>query len=76
MLPVVSMALIFGHLGRRLPTWLLDLITMVTHGTSVIWDSTQYMILDDQLYTANHATNPIQIRKITVQICGDFWVTQ
>ena len=64
MLPVVSMALIFGHLGRRLP------------GTSVIWDSTQYMILDDQLYTANHATNPIQIRKITVQICGDFWVTQ
>jgi len=26
------------------------------------------------IYTANHATFPIQIRKITVQICGDFWV--
>ena len=26
--------------------------------------------------TANHATFPIQIRKITVQICGNFWVTQ
>ena len=29
-----------------------------------------------QMYTANHATFPIQRRKITVQICGDFWVTQ
>ena len=29
-----------------------------------------------QIYTANHATFPIQIRKITVQICGNFWVTQ
>ena len=28
------------------------------------------------IYTANHATFPIQIRKITVQICGNFWVTQ
>ena len=26
--------------------------------------------------TANHATFPIRIRKITVQICGNFWVTQ
>ena len=25
-----------------------------------------------QIYTANHATFPIQIRKITEQICGDF----
>ena len=24
----------------------------------------------------HHATSPIQIRKITVQICGNFWVTQ
>ena len=29
-----------------------------------------------QMYTANHATFPIQIRKITVQICGNFWVAQ
>ena len=29
-----------------------------------------------QIYTANHATFPIQIRRITVQICGNFWVTQ
>ena len=29
-----------------------------------------------QIYTANHATFPIQIRKITVQICGCFWDTQ
>ena len=29
-----------------------------------------------QIYTANHATFPIQIRKITVKICGYFWVTQ
>ena len=25
-----------------------------------------------QIYTANHATFPIRIRKITVQICGNF----
>ena len=29
-----------------------------------------------QIYTANHAIFPIRIRKITVQICGNFWVTQ
>ena len=29
-----------------------------------------------QIHTANHATFPIQIRKITVQIFGIFWVTQ
>ena len=29
-----------------------------------------------QLYTANLATFPIRIRKITVHICGTFWVTQ
>ena len=29
-----------------------------------------------QIYTANHATIPIRICKITVQICGNFWVTQ
>ena len=28
-----------------------------------------------QIYTANPATFPIQIRKITVHICGYFWVT-
>ena len=28
------------------------------------------------IYTANHATFPIHIRKITVQICGNLWVTQ
>ena len=29
-----------------------------------------------QIYTANHATFPIHIRKITVQIRGNFWVNQ
>ena len=29
-----------------------------------------------QIYTANHTTFPILIRKITVQICGNFWVTE
>ena len=29
-----------------------------------------------KIYTANHATFPIRIRKITVQICGNFWVTK
>ena len=29
-----------------------------------------------QIYTSNHATFPIQIRKITVKIFGNFWVTQ
>ena len=29
-----------------------------------------------QIYTANHATFQIQIRKITAQICGNIWVTQ
>ena len=29
-----------------------------------------------QIYTANHETFPIQIREITVQICGIFLVTQ
>ena len=29
-----------------------------------------------QIHTANPATFQIQIRKITVQICGNFWVTQ
>ena len=29
-----------------------------------------------QIYTAHHATFPIRIRKIAVQICGNFWVTQ
>ena len=29
-----------------------------------------------QIYTANHATFPKKIRKITVHICGNFWITQ
>ena len=29
-----------------------------------------------QIYTASHATFPIQTRKITLQIRGNFWVTQ
>ena len=29
-----------------------------------------------QIYTENHATFPIQIDVITVQICGNFWGTQ
>ena len=29
-----------------------------------------------QIYTANNATFPIQIREITVQICGNIWVTK
>ena len=29
-----------------------------------------------QIYPENHATFPTRIRKITVQICRNFWVTQ
>jgi len=29
-----------------------------------------------QIHTANPTTFPIRIRKITVQICGNFWVTE
>ena len=29
-----------------------------------------------QIHTANHATFPRQIRKITIQICGNFWGAQ
>ena len=29
-----------------------------------------------QIYTANNAIFPIRIRKLTVKICGNFWVTQ
>ena len=29
-----------------------------------------------QICTGNHATFPIRIRIITVQICGNLWVTQ
>jgi len=29
-----------------------------------------------QIDTGNHATFPVKIRKIKVQICGNFWVTQ
>ena len=29
-----------------------------------------------QIYTENHAIFQIRIRKITVHICGNFWVTQ
>ena len=28
------------------------------------------------IYTSNHANFPIRIRKIPLQICGNFWVTQ
>ena len=29
-----------------------------------------------QIYTANHTTFPLHIRKVTVHICGNFWVIQ
>ena len=29
-----------------------------------------------QIYTENHATFPIKVSKITVQIYGNFWFTQ
>ena len=34
------------------------------------------IVLGDPEVTATHAIFPIRIRKITVQICGNFWVTQ
>ena len=33
-------------------------------------------IVTANIYTANHAAFPIRIGKITVKICGNFWVTQ
>ena len=46
------------------------LLLKVHHGTYWV---TQKL---PQIYTANHATFPIRIRKFTVQICGNLWVTQ
>ena len=43
---------------------------------SVRLETYQYWVTQKQIYTANHATFPIQIRKITVQICSNFWVTE
>ena len=43
-------------------------ITMITK----YWETQKL----PQIYTANHATFPIRIRKITVPICSNFWVTQ
>ena len=45
---------------------------------SIEWCFDRYWVTQKwpQIYTANHATLPIQIRKSTVQICGNFWVTQ
>ena len=47
-------------------------IETFTFESSVYW-VTQKL---PKIYTANHATFPIRIRKITVQICGNFWVPQ
>ena len=43
-----------------------------------VHEMTKYWVTQKlpQIYTANHATFQILIRKITVQICGKFWVTQ
>ena len=35
-----------------------------------------YLLVDPEVTENICATFPIQIRKITVQICGNFWVTQ
>ena len=43
------------------------------YGFAVIYWVTQKL---PKIYTANHATFLIQIRKITVQICGNLWVPQ
>ena len=50
--------------------------------TSVLWTVLPFIDIYwvphklPQIYTTNHATFPIQIHKITVQICGNFWGTQ
>ena len=50
------------------------------HEIYLVWGTTTplYCVTQKlpQIYTENHATFPVQIRKITVQICGNFWVTQ
>ena len=46
----------------------------------MIWDKTSWTYwvtqILPQIYTENHTAFPIRIRKITVQICVIFWVTQ
>ena len=46
--------------------------TYIKHRYNIYWVTQRLQ----QIYTANHATFPIRIRKITVQICDNFWVTQ
>ena len=49
----------------------------MTEGENCLRDSWYWVTQKlPQIYTANRATFPIRIRKITVQICGNFWVTQ
>ena len=48
-------------------------ICFIKYSSLIIYWVTQKL---PQIYTANHATFPIQIRKIKVQVCGNFWVTQ
>ena len=57
------MCIIISTLIKDILNWMHICIYWVTHKLP-------------QIYTANHATFPIQIRKITVHICGKFWVTQ
>ena len=44
----------------------------------IFWTVQMYWVTQKlpQIYTANHAIFPIRIRKITVQIFDNFWVTQ
>ena len=49
------------------------------HTVSPIYPGFSYLPGDPEVtanLSANHATFPKRIRKITVQICGNFWVTQ
>ena len=55
-------------------------LLLVVHAVSAVYQPGHalYWVTQrlPQIYTANHATFPRQIRKIVVQICGNFWVTQ
>ena len=63
--------------GKPLPAPVMDSTVPSSEPQSKAWFY-EYWVTQKlpQIYAAHHATFPIRIREIAVQICGNFWVTQ
>ena len=73
---LIRRAMLFTHTDRKKKKW----ICMFKIPRLAICRFNLFQLLGDPEVTANiycyHATYPTQIRKITVQICVNFWVPQ